>query len=109
MGHVEPEAIFLSTEDQLLNVSSLWPAASQDLDRSSKPCRPDSSDILSVGGDVIRADLLHLMCRSHMQSDTPQLNDMLANLTNTHPGHPQATRCCLSLVQFASCHQDSNS
>ena len=38
----------------------------------------------------IGLDLLHLMCRSHVQNGSPQLNAMLANLIDNHPGHPHA-------------------
>ena len=37
-----------------------------------------------------RVDLLHLMCKSRVQTGTPQLNDMVADLTDDHPGHPPA-------------------
>ena len=33
---------------------------------------------------AFRMHLLCLMFRSHVQSGSPQLNNMLANLTNTH-------------------------
>ena len=38
---------------------------------------------------MIWVDLLHLMWRSHAQSGSPQLNDVLANLTNNDPRHPE--------------------
>ena len=42
----------------------------------------------------MRVDLLHLMCRSHVQSGTPQLNDTFLSLT---PKHPQQPRCSMLL------------
>ena len=41
-----------------------------------------------LGVKSFTVDLLHLMCRSHVQSGSPQLNNMLANLTDDHLGHP---------------------
>ena len=38
-------------------------------------------------GQVIRLDLLHLMCRRHVQDGSPQDPNMLKTLTNNHLGH----------------------
>ena len=48
-------------------------------------------------------DLLHLMCRSHVQSGSPQLN-MLANFTGNQPRHALCTVVLPLIVQFASYH-----
>ena len=42
---------------------------------------------LIFGGRIIGVNLLHLMCRIHAQGGSPQLNNMLANLTTNHLGH----------------------
>jgi len=51
---------------------------------------------------IVIADLLHLMCRSHVQSGSPQLKDMLANATDNHLRHPPCIMVLLVIVQFAS-------
>ena len=56
--------------------------------------------ILSVGGHIIGGDLLHLMCRSHLQSGSPQLKDVLANLTDNAPKHSPRNVVLLVIVQF---------
>ena len=43
-----------------------------------------------------KVDLLHLMCRSRVQRGSPQLNNMLANLTDSHPGYPLSLRAASS-------------
>ena len=47
-----------------------------------------TSNILSVESQVIMLGLLHLMCRSHVQSGPPQLNDMLVHWTDKRPRTP---------------------
>ena len=46
-------------------------------------------------GQVIRVDLLHLMCRRHVQHGSPQEPNMLKTLTNNYLGHPGDAWCNL--------------
>ena len=39
-----------------------------------------------------KMDWLHLVCRSHVQSGSLELNDMLADLTNNYPRNPMQPR-----------------
>ena len=47
--------------------------------------------ILLVEGQVIWRGFVVFVCRSYVQSGSPQLKDMLANSTDNQPGH--ATKC----------------
>ena len=49
---------------------------------------PHYSNIWAYEGQIIRVDLLHLMCRRHVQHGSPQDPNMLKTLTNNYLGHP---------------------
>ena len=56
---------------------------------------PHYSNIWAYEGQVIRVDLLHLMCRRHVQHGSPQDPNMLKTLTNNYLGHPGDAWCHL--------------
>ena len=56
---------------------------------------PHYSNIWAYEGQVIRVDLLHLMCRRHVQHGSPQDPNMLKTLTNNYLGHPGDAWCNL--------------
>ena len=56
---------------------------------------PPYSNIRAYKGQVIRVDLLHLMCRGHVQHGSPQDPNMLKSLTNNYLGHPGDAWCNL--------------
>ena len=56
---------------------------------------PPYSNIWAYKGQVIRVDLLHLMCRRHVQHGSPQDPNMLKSLTNNYLGHPGDAWCDL--------------
>ena len=58
------------------------------------PC-PHYSNIWAYEGQVIRVDLLHLMCRRYVQHGSPQDPNMLIILTNNYLGHPGDAWCNL--------------
>ena len=67
-------------------------------------------DLLSFCQLEVRSfgsDLLHFMWRGHVQSGPPQLKDMLVKSTDHQPSHPPCNVVPLFIVQFASCHLDS--
>ena len=53
------------------------------------------SNIWAYECQVIRVDLLHLMCRRHVQHGSPQDPNMLKTLTNNFLGHPGDALCNL--------------
>ena len=57
---------------------------------------PHYSNIWAYEGQAIRVDLLHLMCRKHVQHGSPQDANMLKTKTNNYFGHPG------DLVQLAA-------
>ena len=56
---------------------------------------PHDSNIWAYEGQVIWVDLLHLMCRRHVQHGSPQDPNMLKTLTNNYLGHPGDAWCNL--------------
>ena len=56
---------------------------------------PPYSNIWAYKGQVIRVDLLHLMCRRHVQHGSPQDPNMLKSLTNNYLRHPGDAWCNL--------------
>ena len=54
---------------------------------------PHYSNIWAYEGQVIWVDLLHLMCRRHLQHGSPQDPNMLKTLTNNYLGHPDDAWC----------------
>ena len=49
---------------------------------------PHYSNVWAYQGQVIWWDLLHLMCRRHVQHGSPQHPNMLETLTDNYLGHP---------------------
>ena len=90
-----PEPYFFETWPLPLTVWVFLTCSGPVSDNTALHPYPHYSNIWAYEGQVIWVDLLHLMCRRHVQHGSPQYPNMLEILTDNDLGHPGDSWCNL--------------